>query len=101
MCLKKMLPTWILVALSILMLTSCGPKDGDIQSAISTAINQPEIMIAVEQGMVMISGAVASDEDKAAIEEKIKEVKGVKGIENNLEVVSPSTESDEENGGEE
>lgn len=98
MKLRKLTLGLALVSAMSLTVVSCGPKDQDIQTEITTAINNPGIMVAVEKGAATLSGKVTSEQEKADLEMKIKAIKGVKSIQNNLEVPpAPKVDPDAEN----
>lgn len=89
MKLRKLTLGLALVSAISFTVVSCGPKDQDIQTEITTAINNPGIMVAVEKGAATLSGKVTSEQEKAVLEMKVKAIKGVKSIQNNLEVPPP------------
>lgn len=87
----KLLSTLIL-SMGILFMVSCKgkPKDADIQAAVTTALQStPGVSADVKDGVVTLSGAVATEADKDAAEAAAKVVQGVKSVANNLTVTPP------------
>ena len=79
---------WALVISMTFM--ACAPKDADIENGISTAISAyPGVSVAVKDGVATITGEVADDATKAAVETAAKAVKGVKSVANNLTIPPP------------
>lgn len=74
-------------------LSSCGPKDADIEKAVTEKINaSPElsgISATVKDGVVTLSGEAKDDASKTLAENSVKEVKGVKSVVNNVAVAPP------------
>ena len=74
-------------------LSSCGPKDADIEKAVTEKINaSPElsgISASVKDGVVTLSGEAKDDASKTMAENSVKEVKGVKSVVNNVAVAPP------------
>jgi len=72
------------------LLAACGPKDADIQKEISAKLsNTPEVQVTVQDGVATISGICKDDALKQNVESSIKEVKGVKSVVNNCQIVAP------------
>lgn len=71
---------------------SCGPTDAEIQGNAKQVLlmNAPGTNCTVRNGIVTIEGTVESDEMKTLIEEKVKELDGVKRIHNDVSVVPPA-----------
>ncbi|WP_089903902.1 BON domain-containing protein [Chitinophaga arvensicola] len=87
----KLLSTLIL-SMGILFMVSCKskPKDADIQAAVTTALQStPGVSADVKDGVVTLSGAVASQADKDAAEAAVKLNQGVKSVVNNVTVTPP------------
>lgn len=87
----KLLSTLIL-SMGILFMVSCKgkPKDADIQAAVTTALQStPGVSADVKDGVVTLSGAVATEADKDAAEAAAKVTQGVKSVVNNLTVTPP------------
>lgn len=87
----KLLSTLIL-SMGILFMVSCKskPKDADIQAAITTALQStPGVSADVKDGVVTLSGAVATPADKDAAEAAAKVTQGVKSVVNNVTVTPP------------
>lgn len=77
----------LFVAFSI---TSCKPKDSDIQKGVTEAVKTVNGVTAeVKDGVVTLTGTVADDAAKTAAETAAKAVKGVNSVVNNLTVTPP------------
>lgn len=89
----KLIPALVLFA--GLTFTSCKPKDGDIKTAVETALKaNPDFAaasVAVADGVATLTGEVKDEATKAAIETAAKAAKGVKNVVNNLTVTPPPT----------
>ncbi|MBS7231223.1 BON domain-containing protein [Flavobacterium psychroterrae] len=71
-------------------LVACGPKDADIQKEISAKLSStPEVQVTVQDGVATISGICKDDALKQSVESSIKEIKGVKSVVNNCQIVAP------------
>lgn len=81
----------ILLTMSLaLSLIACAPKDSDIQKEISAKLaDNPEVQVTVQDGVATISGICKDGAFKKEIEASIKEVKGVKSVMNNCQIVQP------------
>lgn len=91
----KNMMIWM-VATSILLLAGCKPKDADIKAAVDTAIATVSGVTAdVKDGLVTLSGTVASETSKTAAEAAAKAVKGVKRVSNNISVAVPQISGDD------
>ncbi len=89
---KKLL--FLGLTVGLFALQACSPKDADIQKDVDTAIATVSgVTASVNEGVVTLSGTVATEDAKIAAETAAEEVKGVKSISNNIEVVPPVIES--------
>jgi len=83
----------LLFALAVCM-TSCGPKDLDIQKTVQTNLSaMPEavnVTVTVIDGEVTLTGNVTDDATKAIVESSVAGIKNVKSVVNNLEIVAPT-----------
>lgn len=83
----------LLFALAVCM-TSCGPKDLDIQKTVQTNLSaMPEavnVAVTVIDGEVTLTGNVTDDATKAIVESSVAGIKNVKSVVNNLEIVAPA-----------
>lgn len=71
-------------------LVACGPKDADIQKEISAKLgDRTEVQVTVQDGVATISGICKDDAFKQDVANSIKEIKGVKSVVNNCQVVAP------------
>lgn len=72
------------------LLVACGPKDADIQKEISEKLSdRPEVQVTVQDGVATISGICKDDAFKQEVANSIKEIKGVKSVVNNCQIVAP------------
>ena len=92
----------ILTALAfsgLLLISSCKGKqtDSEIQSSINEKIASKESMkglnASVKDGVVTLSGECATEECRKDCADAVKNVKGVKDVENNIRVASVATPS--------
>jgi hyperosmotically inducible periplasmic protein len=84
--------TAVVLSMGLMFMISCKgkPKDADIQAAVVTALqSSPGVSADVKEGVVTLSGAVATDADKAAAENAAKVTAGVKSVVNNITVTPP------------
>lgn len=84
--------TTVILSVGLLFMISCKskPKDADIQAAITTALqSSPGVSADVKDGVVTLSGSVASQADKDAAEAAVKLNQGVKSVVNNVTVAPP------------
>jgi hyperosmotically inducible protein len=80
-----------LAFVSALMVSSCGPKDVDIEKKSTAAISAyPGVSVTVKDGVATLTGEVTDESSKTAIENSVKSVKGVKSVINNLSVPPPA-----------
>lgn len=85
---KKLL--FLVFTAGLFALQACSPKDADIQKGVDTAIAAVGgVSASVTEGVVTLSGTVATEDAKMAAETSAKEVKGVKSVSNNIQVVPP------------
>lgn len=69
---------------------ACKPSDSKIQKAVNEKLSTiPGITAEVKGGVVTLSGEVTDDAAKAAAEEALKGVAGVKTVTNNIMVKAP------------
>ena len=90
---RKIFTATLLFAAVLLVLSSCGPKDGDIKTAIEGKLKaSPEtamLAVDVKDGVATISGETKDDASKAAAEKAASDTKGVKSVTNNVTVAPP------------
>jgi len=83
----------VVLALSTL-LSACTADDSKIQEAAkanATAID-PGVTVAVEKGVVTLSGQVKDQETQDALANSVKDVKGVKSVVNNTTVAASAVD---------
>jgi len=90
----KLMKLLMAVVVSATMLfVSCKPKDGDIKTAVETALKADPMMtgttVDVKDGIVTLSGECKDDACKAMCEKTVLAVKGVKSVVNNCTVAPP------------
>ena len=88
----KVLPALILVA--TLAFTGCKPKDADIKASVEKSLKESpataSVMVMVNEGVATLSGEVPDEATKAAMDAKVKAVKGVKSVQDNTTVPAPA-----------
>ncbi|MFV0391648.1 MAG: BON domain-containing protein [Paludibacteraceae bacterium] len=86
----SMLALIVMLAVGV---TSCQPKDSDIQKAVQTAIaanpDATGISVAVEKGVVTLTGEVKDEAVSMAINGLAAGVKNVKSVVNSLTIAPP------------
>ena len=86
----SMLALAIMVAVGA---TSCKPKDADIQKAVQTAVaanpDATGVTVAVEKGVVTLTGEVKDEAASIAINGLAAAVKNVKSVVNNMTIAAP------------
>ena len=86
----SMLALAIMVAVGA---TSCKPKDADIQKAVQTAVaanpDATGVTVAVEKGVVTLTGEVKDEAASMAINGLAAAVKNVKSVVNNMTIAAP------------
>jgi hyperosmotically inducible periplasmic protein len=71
-------------------LFSCQPSDSNVQQDVNAKISSVSGVTAdVKDGVVTLNGTVMDDATKAAAEDSVKTVKGVKSVSNNITVQAP------------
>lgn len=87
----SMLALILLLAVGV---TSCQPKDSDIQKAVQTAIaanpDAAGITVAVDKGIVTLTGEVKDEAASMAINGLAAGVKNVKSVVNSLTIAPPA-----------
>lgn len=81
------------VAMIALTISSCGPKDADVQASAAKALqNDPAtsaITVSVTKGVATLNGDCKDDACKINSENAVKGIKGVKSVVNNITVTPP------------
>jgi osmotically-inducible protein OsmY len=76
-----------------LSLSSCGPKDSDIQTSLNEKVradaSMANVSATVNKGVVTLSGECPDPNCKTTAETSAKDVKGVKSVVNNITVAPP------------
>ncbi len=84
----RLVPAMFLLA--TLAFTGCKPKDADIKASIEKSLKESpataDVMVMVNEGVATLSGEVNDEATKAALEAKVKGMKGVKSVQNNTTV---------------
>jgi osmotically-inducible protein OsmY len=90
---KKLI--FLLLTVAFVSIQACKPKDADIKTAVDTAISSVSgVSASVTEGVVTLTGTVASEDVKATAENAAKAVKGVKSVTNSINVVVPVISGD-------
>lgn len=91
---------WMTVVLIPILLISCSIANDfrikkEIEEKLKThpMLNQYELKVEVEGGIVTIWGSVREGSHKTAAEKMIKEIRGVKSVKNELVVKAEDTDS--------
>ncbi|KAF2342638.1 BON domain-containing protein [Flavobacterium tistrianum] len=83
----------ILLGMSLsIALVSCKPSDADIEKAISEKLNDPDIQVAVHEGVATITGVCDDEIFKKNIEKSVRATKGVKSVVNTCELARANQE---------
>jgi hypothetical protein len=84
----------ILLGMSLaLSLVACGPKDADIEKAISEKLSDtPEVQVTVHEGVAAITGTCEDEIFKKNIEKSVRATKGVKSVVNTCEIARANLE---------
>jgi hyperosmotically inducible periplasmic protein len=81
------------VVAATLSFVSCKPKDADIKAKIEAALKADPMManttVDVKDGVATISGQCKDDACKAMCEKTVKDIKGVKSVNNTCTVTPP------------
>lgn len=87
----------LLFIIAPFFISSCGPNDSKIKTAVETTIrNNPSmngIAASVQNGVVTLSGECKDEASKSAAESEVAKVKGVKKVVNNCTVATPQTQT--------
>ena len=97
MSLKNVIKAFVLSSVLILSTISCKSKvsDADLKVKVENVLSStPGIAVDVKDGVVTLSGIVASESEREAIENSTKAVdtKGIKSVVNNIVVEAPKIE---------
>ena len=95
MTVKKLIPALFLAGATMMALPACKhkPSDAEIQTSVQSALaNYPGISADVKDGVVTLSGNVASADDKANIETAVNGLtkQGVKSVKDDITVTPPA-----------
>ena len=86
--------TWLVFTASLIVFSSCSPKDEDVQTAVNDKLHENSayagITASVTGGVVTLSGNCETDGCDAAAANVVKPVKGVKEVKNNVAVTPPT-----------
>jgi osmotically-inducible protein OsmY len=97
MSLKTTSLSIIAAAMLLTGIASCGPKDAEVKMAVETILkDNPGVMVDVKDGVATLSGKFTDDATKAAAENAIKAVSGVKSVVDNATVTPPAPPSADE-----
>lgn len=83
----------ILLGMSLsVALLSCKPSDADVEKAINEKLNDPDIQVAVHEGVATITGVCDDEIFKKNIEKSVRATKGVKSVVNTCELARANQE---------
>ena len=71
------------------LLTSCKPKDVEIKSNVSDAVQNNDVDVTVKDGVVTLSGEVDNPAAKAKAEAEARKVKDVQTVVNEISILLP------------
>lgn len=88
---SRLLSTSLLIAMTSMWLFSCKPKikDEDIQAQIQSNTALSHLVASVKDGVVTLSGECKDEAEKAASENTVKQIPGVKSVVNNTTIAPP------------
>lgn len=94
MSLKKVFSMFLVTGIVTFGTISCKSKvsDADLKTKVETAVNSnPGVVVDVKDGVVTLTGTVASEDERMALENSAKaaDAKGIKSVVNNLVVQAP------------
>jgi hypothetical protein len=78
-----------LLIISTAFFTGCKPKDAELKSNVSTAVENDQVDVDVNDGVVTLSGEVKSPAAKVKAETEARKVEGVHTVNNEITVVAP------------
>lgn len=83
----------ILLGMSLsVALLSCKPSDADVEKVINEKLNDPDIQVAVHEGVATITGVCDDEIFKKNIEKSVRATKGVKSVVNTCELARANQE---------
>ncbi|HRP90696.1 MAG TPA: BON domain-containing protein [Edaphocola sp.] len=90
---KKILPALMIAAIVAFTIPACKSKvsDTDVKAKVEAAMTVPGVSIDVKDGVVTLSGSVATDAEKTAAETAVSTLdakSGVKSVQNNITVAA-------------
>lgn len=74
------------------VLVSCKPSDADVEKVINEKLNDPDIQVAVHDGVATITGVCDDEIFKKNIEKSVRATKGVKSVVNTCELARANQE---------
>ncbi|NIG52206.1 BON domain-containing protein [Chitinophaga sp. Cy-1792] len=87
----------LLVALTLFMglfLFACKPSDSKIQQSVNEKLSAiPGITADVKNGVVTLNGEVADETARTSAEDALKDIKGIKSVDNKIMVKAPEPEA--------
>ncbi|MGJ1430144.1 BON domain-containing protein [Sphingobacterium spiritivorum] len=85
---KRFIPVLFMAGLLTMSMISCKSKisDADLKTKVETAVSgNPDVLVDVKDGVVTLSGTVATEQEKISLETAAKSAeKGVKSVVNNI-----------------
>ncbi|WP_270090410.1 BON domain-containing protein [Sphingobacterium sp. SYP-B4668] len=93
MNLRKLIPMLLMSGVLTMSMVACKSKvsDADLKAKVETAVSgNPDVLVDVKDGVVTLSGTVATEQEKISLETAAKAAeKGVKSVVNNIVVEAP------------
>jgi len=87
---KKVIFIMTCIFLTGLGFQSCQQDDKKIQTEVDKVVKENSSTFAsVKDGVVTLTGTVATEQEKTAIENQVRSVKGVKSVTNNIAIQAP------------
>jgi len=91
--LSRLLLLFMSAAVISLTISSCGVKDADVKTSVETALKaNPDLQgvtVSVTDGIATLTGEVKDEAAKSAADVALKEIKGLKSVNNSLTVAPP------------
>lgn len=78
-----------LLLLAVTGITSCKPKDAELKTNVSSAVKNDNVHVAVQDGVVTLSGEVKTPAAKAEAETEARGVAGVQTVNNEITIATP------------
>jgi hyperosmotically inducible periplasmic protein len=88
---KQLSTAFLCLALAVMVACKSKPSDSQIQTKVTEQLStMPDVTANVKEGVVTLAGNVADESARAAAENAVAGVEGVKSITNNIMVTPPA-----------